>query len=49
MTASSDTPALRPRSPVRTEEDTSMRITHTSVFVDDQQKALLFYTGKLGS
>ena len=25
-----------------------MRITHTSVFVDDQQKALLFYTGKLG-
>ncbi|MFI7483749.1 VOC family protein [Kocuria sp. M1R5S2] len=25
-----------------------MRITHTSVFVDDQQQALLFYTGKLG-
>ena len=25
-----------------------MRITHTSVLVDDQQQALLFYTGKLG-
>lgn len=25
-----------------------MRITHTRVFVDDQQQALLFYTGKLG-
>ena len=25
-----------------------MKITHTSVFVDDQQRALLFYTGKLG-
>ena len=25
-----------------------MRITHTSVFVGDQQQALLFYTGKLG-
>jgi catechol 2,3-dioxygenase-like lactoylglutathione lyase family enzyme len=25
-----------------------MRITTTSVFVDDQQKALEFYTGKLG-
>lgn len=25
-----------------------MRITHTSIFVDDQQQALLFYTGKLG-
>ena len=25
-----------------------MRITHTSIFVDDQQQGLLFYTGKLG-
>lgn len=25
-----------------------MRITHTRVLVDDQQQALLFYTGKLG-
>ena len=25
-----------------------MKITHTSIFVDDQQQALLFYTGKLG-
>ena len=25
-----------------------MKITHTSVFVDEQQRALLFYTGKLG-